>query len=394
MKKIYILAISILLLSCGVRETQNLVSTGNYDAAIDKAIDNLSTRKDAKGKQDYIYLLEESFAKAKDRDENNIKLWVKENSPASFEKIYTTYLQLHSRQERIKPLLPLKLINENRNAIFPFQDYSEQLISSKNALSKYLYDNALKLLSSKNKLDFRQAYDDLKYLDNLQPNYKNVRQLIDEAQFKGTDFVHVYTANETQMMIPQNLNKDLLDFSTFGLNDKWTEYHNNKRKEIQYDFALVVKFREIKISPEQVKEKQFEKEKQIKDGTQVLLNAQGQIVKDSLGKPIMVDKFKTVRVSIYEFTQFKSSQVTAKVEYLDLKTKQLIDAYPISSEFIFEHRYATFNGDKQACDTDYLPYFDKRVVPFPTNEQMVYDTGEDLKAKLKSIITNNRFRRN
>lgn len=393
MKKIYLFIFATLFLSCGVRETQNLLSSGDYDAAITKAIDNLSTRKDAKGKQDYIYLLEESFAKAKDRDENTIKLWAKENSPANFEKIYNTYLQLHNRQEKIKPLLPLKLINENRNAIFPFQDYAEEIVSSKNLLSKYLYDNALKLLNSKNKLDYRQAFNDLKYLDNLQPNYKNVRQLMDEAQFKGTDFVYVYTLNETQMMIPQNLNKDLLDFSTFGLNDKWTEYHNNKRKEIQYDFALVVKFREIKISPEQVKEKQFIKEKQIKDGTQTLLNANGQVVKDSLGKPIQIDKFKTVTVSIYEFNQYKQCQVTAKVEYLDLKTKQLIDAYPISSEFVFEHRYATFNGDKQACEADYLPYFDKRAVPFPTNEQMVYDTGEDLKAKLKSIITNNRFRR-
>jgi hypothetical protein len=34
---------------------------------------------------------------------------------------------------------------------------------------------------------------DLKYLDKLNPNYKDVRALIDEAQFKGTDFVHVYT---------------------------------------------------------------------------------------------------------------------------------------------------------------------------------------------------------
>lgn len=38
-------------------------------------------------------------------------------------------------------------------------------------------------------------------------------------------------------------------------------------------------------------------------------------------------------------------------------------------------------------------YFDRRAVPFPTNEQMVYDSGEDLKAKLKSIISGNRFRR-
>ena len=115
-------------------------------------------------------------------------------------------------------------------------DYSDELISSKNNLSGFLYANAKKLLASKNKMDFRQAYDDLSYLDKLNPNYKDVRNLMDEAQFKGTDFVHVYTKNETNMVIPVRLQDDLLDFSTYGINDKWTVYHNNKQKNITYDF--------------------------------------------------------------------------------------------------------------------------------------------------------------
>lgn len=156
---------------------------------------------------------------------------------------------------------------------------------------------------------------------------------------------------------------------------------------------MIVNFREIKISPEQVREKQFVKEKQIKDGTKPLLDANGVQVKDSEGKPMFVDVMKTITASVYEFTQFKSVQTTAKVEYMDLNSKQLIDAYPLSSEFVFSYIYANYNGDKRACDDTYFQYFDRRAVPFPTNEQMVYDSGEDLKAKLKAIITGNRFRR-
>jgi hypothetical protein len=40
-----------------------------------------------------------------------------------------------------------------------------------------------------------------------------------------------------------------------------------------------------------------------------------------------------------------------------------------------------------------MSYFDKRAVPFPSNEQMVYDCGEDLKLKLKDILGRNKFRR-
>jgi hypothetical protein len=393
MKKITLLFIATLFIACGVKQTQSLLSNGNYDAAIENAINALETNKTAKGKQDYVYLLEEAFAKAKARDLNSLNLLKKENNPANYERIFNLYNQLHRRQERIKPLLPLPLHKEGRNAIFPMDDYSDQIVNSKNNLSGYLYNNAKKLMNSSNKMDFRQAFDDLMYLDKLNPNYQDVRALMDQAQFKGTDFVHVYTKNETNMVIPARLQDDLLDFSTYGINDKWTVYHNNKQKNIKYDFGMIVNFRQINISPEQVKEKQFIKEKQIKDGVKTLLDNNGNVVKDSLGNPIKVDNFKTISVSIYEFTQFKSCQVTAKVDYIDFRNNQLIDAFPVASEFIFDYIYANYNGDKRACEDSYYQYFDRRAVPFPSNEQMVYDTGEDLKAKLKNIITNNKFRR-
>lgn len=393
MKKITILFFTFLLISCGVKQTQSLLSNGDYDGAINRALDGLRTNKNSKGNQEYVYLLEEAFAKAKERDLNNLKLLIKENNPSNLERIYNLYTQLHSRQERVKAILPLKLINENRNAYFPFDDYSDSIIASKNDLSAYLYANAKKLMTSKNKLDARDAFDDLAYLDQLNPNYKDVRSLMDEAKFKGTDFVFVSTKNDTQMIIPARLQEDLLDFSTFGINDKWTVYHNKKQKDIYYDYGLVVTFRTIVVSPEQVREKQFVKEKQVKDGTKVLLDANGNPVKDQNGNNVMVDNMKTVTASIYEFTQNKACQVTAKVEFLDNKSSQLIDTYPLSSEFVFNYVYATFNGDKRACEQDYFQFFDRRAVPFPTNEQMVYDSGEDLKAKLKAIITSNKFRR-
>ncbi|WP_347070075.1 hypothetical protein [Flavobacterium sp. WV_118_3] len=379
--------------SCGVKQTQNMLSEGDYDGAIDRAIEGLRNNKNAKGKQDYVYLLEEAFAKAKDRDLRTIELLVKDANPSKLEKLYNTYLQLNNRQERIRPLLPLRLIKENRNAIFPFDDYSDQIVSSKNALAKFLYDNSKALMATNNKLNYRRAYDDFAYLLTLSPNFKDVTKLMDEAQFKGTDFVNVYSKNETNMVIPVRLESDLLDFSTLGLDDKWTVYHSNRQKGVNYDYGLIVNFRDIKISPEQIKERQFIKEKQIKDGVKNLVDANGRVVRDSLGKPVKVDNFRTIRIDIYEFTQFKACQVTAKVDYIDFKTNQLIDSFPLSSEYVFQNIYANYQGDRRACDDNYFKYFDRKPVPFPGNEQMVYDTGEDLKAKLKNIITRNKFRR-
>lgn len=395
MKKItsLLLLIGFLMGCSGIKHTQSLLSDGNYDTAINRSIEALKTNKTSKGKQDYVYLLEEAFAKAKARDLNDISMRKQDASPHQFEKIYNLYLDLHNRQERIKPLLPLPLIKEGRNAIFPFDDYSSKIVESKNNLITYLYDNTKKLMKQNDKYSYRDALEDLEYLNQISPNYKDIKSLMDECHFKGTDFVYVYTKNETNMVIPTHLQSDLLDFSTFGLNDKWTVYHNNKQKDVKYDFALLVNFRNIVISPEQIKEREFIKEKQIADGKKPLLDANGNQVKDEKGNVIMVDNMKTVRATIYEFKQFKACNVTAKVDYVDLKTNQLIDTFPLASEFIFEYIYANFNGDKNACDSDYLQYFGRRAQPFPSNEQMVYDSGEDLKAKLKNIITRNKFRK-
>ncbi|KUJ61971.1 hypothetical protein AR687_10460 [Flavobacteriaceae bacterium CRH] len=394
MKKITLL-FSILFLtisSCGVKTTQSLLSDGDYDGAINRAVEALRTKKDSKGKQDYVYLLEEAFAKAKDRDLRNLEMMTKEANPANAERIYNTYLQLNNRQEKIRPLLPLPLLKLGKNANFPFDNYSDQIISSRNALTKYLYEKATVLLKSNNKLDFRQAFDDLSYLESINPGYKNVKKMTDDAQFKGTDFVDVYAKNETNLVIPRQLQDDLLDFKTYGLNDKWTVYHNVRQKNVPYDYSLIINFVQISISPEQIKEKEFIKEKQVKDGVKTLLDSRGRPVRDSLGKEIKVDNYRMLRANIYEFRQFKSCFITAKVDFVDLKTNQLMQTFPVSSEYIFENVYSTYKGDKNACEDTYFTYFNKRAVPFPNNEQIVFDTGEDLKAKLKDIIVRNKFR--
>lgn len=392
MKKIIsILIISLLVSNCAVKHTQKLVYSGDYDNAIIIAVSSLASNKDKKSKQEYVLLLEEAFTKAKERDLNSISLLEKEANPTQIEGLYEMYVGLNNRQEKIKPLLPLQIINQNREAVFQFDDYNEKLVGTKNALSNYLLDNAKALLEKNNKKDYRKAFDDLSYLNRINPNFKEINELLNEAKFKGSDYVVVSTKNETNMIIPARLQSDLLDFNTYGLNDKWTVYHNLEQKGITYDYGISIRFRDVIISPEQIKEREFIKERRIKDGQKKLIDANGKEVIDEKGKVVFVDNLKDITVRINEFRQFKSCQIEAKVEYSNWKTNELLQSFPLRSEFIFEHIYANYKGDRRAAEDNYNSVFDKRSVPFPTNEQMIYDTGEDLKQKLKSILSRNNF---
>lgn len=393
MKKLLIALTSLVVLSCGgVKQTQKDINSGNYDGAIDEAIENLRSNKTRKNKQPYVLMLEEAFAKAVQKDLDDIRFLEKDANPAQLEAIYGIYLRLHERQERIKPLLPLPVMDKNRNAHFSFTDYTDALVNTKNRLADYLYANALRLLgSSRNKWDYRKAYDDLVYLNKISPNYRDTADRLEEAHSKGTDFIQVSLVNETDKVIPKRLEEDLLNFNTYGINNLWMVYHSNPLPEIAYNYEMKIAFKNILISPEQVREKQYVKEKQVKDGWQYLEDSKGNVVKDSLGKPIKVDRFKKVTCNYYEFTQYKSVQVQGQVTYVDRATRQVINTYPLASEFVFQHVYANYDGDKQALEDDLIRLLTLRAIPFPSNEQMISDAGEDLKNRIKTILVKQQF---
>lgn len=393
MKRILLITVFAFIIACGgVKKTQEALNSGNYQTAMNKAIKNLAENKTKKGNQEYITLLEEAFAKNTDRELQQIAFLQNDGNPANLEKIYNKYLQLKNTQERIKPLLPLFINEEGREARFDFVNYDNRILNTKDDLSEHLYESASNLLASaKYKADFRAAYDDLKYLQEINPGYRETVAKMDEAYNKGLEYVRVKIGNQTQQIIPERLEKELLDFNAFGIDNFWLQYHTNPLKNIKYDYAMNVDFMEINVSPERVNETQIIKERQIKDGWEYLLDNDGNVVKDSLGNKIKVDKMRTVTCKFFQFTQTKSAQIGAKVSFTDLKNGQEINAYPLSSQFVFEHIFANYQGDQRALDDDLLVYLNAREVPFPTNEQMVYDAGEDLKARLKGIVSQYQF---
>lgn len=386
MKKLLLSTLAlVLIISCSTsRQIEKSVNAGNYDQAISNAVGKLRTNKNKKRKAEYIVMLQEAYYKANKRDSENINFLKQDSNPENHIKIYDLYVALDNRQERIKPLLPLYVNNEEVK--LSLKNYSSAIIASKDNASLHIYKNATALLNSSNKLDYRAAYEEFRDIEEINPNYRDVRQLIEVAHQKGIDFVLVEMINDTQKLIPQRLEDDLLNFSTYGINNLWTVYHNTDNKDVTYDYNMRVNLREINTSPEQIKERQIIKEKQIADGKKLLLDDRGNQVKDSIGNAIEIDNLKTVRCEFYEFKQFKTVQVTGNVEYHNLNTKQLTDAFPVSSQFIFEHIYANASGDRRALESNLLPFLERRAVPFPTEEQMIYDSGEDLKNQLKSIM--------
>jgi hypothetical protein len=385
---------TLILVGCNtLKETQVHVASGNYEQAIRNSIENLRKSRTKKKSAEYILILEEAFAKAVYRDNRNLERLRMDQSGTALEELFNTYQSLQSRQEYIMPLLPLYIADQGREAHFDIVNYNGSLLDSRNRLSEYLYRHATELLATKDKPQVRVAYENLNYLDEINPNYKETRNLIKEAHYLGTDFVLVKTVNASNAALPKRLENDLLDFEAYQLNgnQSWSVCRNNYIENIDYDYEMVLTIRDIVVSPERIYAKELIREKRIKDGFEYKLDKNGNVARDAQGNDIKVDKFVTSRSVVTEFTQSKSVAIEGKVEYRPFQGRENLSSFPLASEQIFKHYYCTHQGDRRALSHNDRGLLEHTIIPFPSNEQMIYETGEDLKNRLKQIIARNRF---
>jgi len=388
MKNCAYLLLFIFLSSCSsVKRTEKNLYKGNYDKAISISIKKLQKSRNKKTDRQHIVLLEEAFQKAVSDDISRLNFLNKENNPQNTKEIFDLYQYLASRQNRIRPLLPLE------NATFIMADYSDQIVQSKNDYSDYAFNTGTQYLTnSTNVLDARTAHRYFLILKRLQPTHQQVDSLLEEAHFKGTDFVHVVIKNRTEQVIPKRLETAILDFDTYKLDDFWTEYHSNQEENIDYNYGIALEIREILISPERISEKEFQRELEVLDGWDYVYDANGNVKKDSLGNDIKVDIYKELKARLIVSNQIKSVLVGANVLYRDLKENRNISKFPISSEFIFENVTATFRGNRGALTEDDVNLMRNAYIEFPSNEQMIFDTSTDLKQKFAAILRRKSFR--
>ncbi|PKG43375.1 hypothetical protein [Psychroflexus sp. MES1-P1E] len=386
MKALVFIFLIFLIFSCNsVKKTQRAINSGNYTEAINRSVKQLQKNKFNKKGYQYANLLKISSEKFVESNLKRIDFLEKETLKNNAKPIYESYLRLQDVQNRIRPLLPLE--NEDGSkVIFEFYDFSDEIIAKKKSYAEYLYVKANQFLDSGDKIDSRLAYNSFVELEKLTPSYKNASNLKRDAYINGIDFVLVSLFNTTEQIIPALLEDRLLNFNTYDLDDLWTEYHVNPREDFSYDFAIDINFTSIQFSPERLLERQVPLERAVVDGWRYKKDRVGNFIIDDEGNKIKEDIVINVSGTLFETVQSKEVKVIAEVNYFDLNSDQKINNYPLESLFIFENRFANFEGDRKVLNKDESFLLTRGPVNYPTHEQMLSDSCEDIKAKLKSIL--------
>lgn len=387
---VFFLSLVALFLSTSCTSPQKLLETGNYDTAVSSSLKKLSGKKKKKAK--HVQTLEAAFAKATERDMEMAERLKQENRSENWEEVYEIYRRIERRQQRVKPLLPL-VDQEGVKANFRFVRVDGLINESKENSAAYLYRRSLELIEDAregDKLAARKAYNELDKIDRFYRDYKDKSDLKRLAKELGTTHILLQTKNVAPVYMPSNMEEEINRMSLKGLDSFWKKYHSDASSHDQFDYKVLVKITDVEVSPSLVKEREYEDSKEIEDGFEYVLDDNGNVMKDTLGNDIKVPKKVWIRARVIETFQNKVARVNSRIEVIDLQTNDLVESKSVIVDAIFDNYASTYFGDKRALSSTSKKRIGNRPLPFPSDEDLLYDAAQKLRPIIKERLNKTR----
>jgi len=365
--------------SCG--SVEKLVESGNYEEAVRLARKRLTGKQKKNPK--YVLALETAFNNMVADDMERARRKAESGNP-NWAEIAAIYDRVQRRQDALSPLLPL--IDKNGyQAEFRFARLGGLIADAENKAAAQYYAEAAALLAEAragNKSAGRSAYSAFGRVEDYRAGYRDANTLRAEARELGKVFVSVQMVNQTGGYLPRNFERELLRPEGRVLDDKWRFYDFTPVPGKAYDYNARIVINDIQVSPERINERVYTDEKEVTDGNEYVLDANGNVAKDTLGNDITRPRRIIVRADVIEVLQSKTVLVSGSLELYDIRNQRVVDRDRLTAQADFENYASTYRGDRRALSRDTRRYLGNQPVQFPTDESLILEAADVLKPRL------------
>jgi hypothetical protein len=375
----------IVLVSCSSPE--KLLTKGNYDALIEKSVKNLI--KNPNSEEDAV-MLDKAYNLANDRDLERIKYLKTEGNPDTWDEMLGLYSNLKNRQASVRRVMPLHV--DGRTIQYEMVDYDAEIVAAKRKAAEYYYNHGLQLMESKTKESYRQAYYELNKARSYSgDSYRNLDQVIGEAKYQGMSRALIGVVNRTIINLPPEFTDGLIAVNANQINSEWVEFYTRKpTSDIKFDYYIDIILQAINVSPDVVQDKDVIEKKTVDNGFEYVLDAKGNVMKDTAGNDIKVKKYKEIQCTVIETHQLKDCNITGEIEFHAVNPESLLKKQPIAAGTHFEHVSARAIGDLNALSPEKKKLVEIEPMPFPDDIRMILDCTEALKNSIHEAINYNR----
>ncbi|WP_304232761.1 hypothetical protein [Jiulongibacter sediminis] len=337
------LAIAVLLMSisfaCSKSGTKAL-EQGDYYNAVLQAVDKLKKDVDNEKSlevlpQAYAYASEELMA-----DINNAK---QANQQFRYERVLDGYSKLNNMHDLISRCVSCRREVSTRS-YFKEAEEARELAAEE----RYTYANSM--LEKSTIESGRDAFESFQILFDFAPNFKDVRDKMDEALDAGSYHVVVEQpkVNSRVYKISNEYFQDRIDEflrENKRLN-KFIRFYSPaeaKTVELRPDHVIRLDFVDFVVGETLVErsEKAVTSEDSVKTGTATIR-----------GKS--VDVYDKVTATLSQNRKIVNSKGILSMEIIDFQTDRVLDKKEFPGEFTWVNEWASFNGDERALTEDEL----------------------------------------
>ena len=376
---VLLIILALTFASCG--SVDKLVEEGNYAEAVRLAQKRLTGKQKKNPK--YVLALETAFNRMTVADMERARRRADSGNP-NWAEVAAIYAKMQRRQDALQPLLPL--VDKNGyQAEFRFVRLGGLIAEAEDKAAAQYYAEAMAHLTaarSGNKAAGRKAYSAFARVEDYRAGYRDATALRAEARDLGKVFVSVEMVNATGGYLPAGFERELLRPEGRVLDDRWRFYDFAPVPGRNYDYDARIVIDDIQVSPERVTERAYTDEKEITDGTEYVLDANGNVAKDTLGNDITRPRRVIVRADVLEVLQTKTVVVSGSLELYDRRSRRVVDRDRLTAEANFENYASTFRGDRRALSRATRRNLGNRPVRFPTDEALILDAADVLKPRL------------
>ncbi len=380
--KVLSLGLMLLLLMQGCISSRRMLQNADYDSAIKKSVHKLIKNPE---KEKELTVLTQAFKLANQKDQDKIDYLKLSGEPGVWDDIYKAFNRLKARQIIVKTAPQVILDKLGFVAV----NYDSEILNAKKKAAAYFYAHAQTLLEKGNKIDARLAYSELLRVKELYSSYKDLDSLSKAALSLGTSQVLFQLKNTSGMIVPADFNAALTKISVAELKRLWINYDMNEVEGRTYDYVILVNINNINVSPDALKEVHTTESKEIEDGFTYKFDANGNVMKDSLGNDIKIPKYKTITCEVIEVQQKKTALVSGVIEFVEFKNEQILYTAPITTQSLFENYSLTTVGNINALSEETKKRIGNKPLPFPNSAAMILMAGDILKGIVKDIIYKN-----
>ncbi|PIQ49454.1 MAG: hypothetical protein COW03_05120 [Cytophagales bacterium CG12_big_fil_rev_8_21_14_0_65_40_12] len=334
----------------GCATGQNALDKGNYETALDRAINRLQSNPDNKKSQE---VLKEGYRLAANYHMDYIRTLRVNNDPNKWEATYYQYRQLNSYYSQIQRcpaclnlVRPTSYITEEQEAGQKAAEY--QLSLGNEALSTNTIEGG------------RRAFRHFHLALNFDRNLVNIDSLLTDARNMGTIKVLVER-------IP--IHSRSLELTNEYFENRILEYLDGFSQGRFVQFFTRDEAEQIDLQPDQIISMVFDDfvlgQTTIESKTKIVSRDSvvvGQF-KDKEG--VSHNVYNTVKAELTVNRKTLSSQGVMNFEIRDAYTGRILTNRKLPSQDVWLHEWASFNGDERALNKDEIAMSKGRELPPP-----------------------------